>query len=56
MHSDEETEKKSAPLSFNDAISALATLKGYLCARQMSEADEGCLSWLERLLCEAGET
>jgi hypothetical protein len=49
-HSEEETEEKSAPACFSDAISALAGLKGCLCTRQMGEADEGCL------LCEAGET
>jgi hypothetical protein len=55
-HSEEEAENKSAPPSFSDAISALATLQGYLCALQMSEADEGCLRRIERLLYEAGET
>jgi hypothetical protein len=55
-HSEEEDEDKSDPPSLSDAISASATLKGYLCTRQMNEADEGCLSRIGRLLYEAGET
>jgi hypothetical protein len=56
-HSEEQAEEKSARPSFSAAISALATLKGYLCIRQMGEADEAFLSRIERLLYnEAGET
>jgi hypothetical protein len=55
-HSEEGTEEKSAPPYFSDAISALATLKGYLCSRQMNEGEEGCLSRIERLLYETADT
>jgi hypothetical protein len=55
-HNEEVTGEKSAPPSFSDAISALATLKAYLCTRKMSEVGEGCLSQIVRLLYDAGDT
>jgi hypothetical protein len=49
-HSEEETEEEFTSPSTSDAISALAVLKGYLCTRQMSKADEWCLSRIQCLL------
>jgi hypothetical protein len=51
--SEKDTEEESAPPpppTPRDAISAVGILNGYLCTRQMSEADEGCLSGIQRLL------